>query len=257
MDQQAAAATVRSDFHQAQLQAETNEGLYKEGLIAGSDGEAVAGARRGARDAQRHRGEAGRDGGRRRQGADRRPAGQGRAARSPRRAEARRRRTPCTCAPGSRAFSGKLPVQVGQQVAPGSTLAKVAEPDEAEGRARDRRDPGQATSLIGQPASIDTRNGLVAGKVSRIDPAVLRTEPSPWTWPSRAAAPGRPAGPLRGRGDRARPAEGRALRRAAGVRPGEEPGRSLPPQRRRGRGGRAMQVRLGKSSVNTVEISRA
>jgi HlyD family secretion protein len=26
--------------------------------------------------------------------------------------------------------------------------------------------------LIGQPASIDTRNGLVAGKVSRIDPAV-------------------------------------------------------------------------------------
>src|ERR1700694_3404061 len=34
MDQQAAAATIRSDYHQAQLQAETNEGLFKEGLLA-------------------------------------------------------------------------------------------------------------------------------------------------------------------------------------------------------------------------------
>ncbi len=35
MDQEATAASVESDFHQAQLQAETNEGLYKEGLVAG------------------------------------------------------------------------------------------------------------------------------------------------------------------------------------------------------------------------------
>ncbi len=34
LDQQAAAATVESDFHQAQLQAQTNEGLFKEGLVA-------------------------------------------------------------------------------------------------------------------------------------------------------------------------------------------------------------------------------
>src|SRR5262249_53291887 len=34
LDQKAAAATVESDYHQAQLQAETNEGLYKEGLLA-------------------------------------------------------------------------------------------------------------------------------------------------------------------------------------------------------------------------------
>ena len=35
LDQQAAAATVESDFHQAELQAETNRGLFKEGLVAG------------------------------------------------------------------------------------------------------------------------------------------------------------------------------------------------------------------------------
>jgi HlyD family secretion protein len=34
LDQQAAAATVESDYHQAELQAETNEGLFKEGLVA-------------------------------------------------------------------------------------------------------------------------------------------------------------------------------------------------------------------------------
>jgi len=34
LDQKATAATVQSDFTQAQLQAETNEGLFKEGLIA-------------------------------------------------------------------------------------------------------------------------------------------------------------------------------------------------------------------------------
>ena len=42
MDQQAAAATVRSDYHQAQLQAETNQGLYKEGLVALRDAIAAA-----------------------------------------------------------------------------------------------------------------------------------------------------------------------------------------------------------------------
>src|SRR5262249_31805501 len=34
MDQQAAAATVESDFHQAELQEQTNEDLSKQGLIA-------------------------------------------------------------------------------------------------------------------------------------------------------------------------------------------------------------------------------
>lgn len=65
----------------------------------------------------------------------------------------------------------QLPVEVGQRVTPGTTLARVARPEPlkaelkiAETQARD--------VLLGQPAKIDTRNGVVEGKVLRIDPAV-------------------------------------------------------------------------------------
>jgi HlyD family secretion protein len=71
-------------------------------------------------------------------------------------------------------FAGVLqlvPVDVGQQVAPGANLARVADPSRlkaelkiAETQAKDIQ-PGQS-------ASIDTRNGIVAGKVVRIDPSV-------------------------------------------------------------------------------------
>ena len=65
-----------------------------------------------------------------------------------------------------------LPVQVGQRLAAGSTLAKVAEPDRL--KAELKISETQAKDLmVGQPVSIDTRNGLVAGKVIRIDPAVV------------------------------------------------------------------------------------
>jgi RND family efflux transporter MFP subunit len=64
-----------------------------------------------------------------------------------------------------------LPHQVGEHVAPGVTLAKVVQPDQlkaslkiAETQARDIQ--------IGQPAEIDTHNGTIPGKVTRIDPAV-------------------------------------------------------------------------------------
>jgi len=64
-----------------------------------------------------------------------------------------------------------LPHQVGEHVAPGTTLAKVVQPDQlkaslkiAETQARDIQ--------IGQPASIDTHNGVIPGRVERIDPAV-------------------------------------------------------------------------------------
>ncbi|MGA9475783.1 MAG: HlyD family efflux transporter periplasmic adaptor subunit [Terriglobales bacterium] len=64
-----------------------------------------------------------------------------------------------------------LPLQVGQHVLPGTMLAKVVEPDHlmatvkiAETQARDVQ--------IGEPASVDTHNGVIAGAVMRVDPAV-------------------------------------------------------------------------------------
>ena len=64
-----------------------------------------------------------------------------------------------------------LPVQVGQHVLPGAMIAKVVQPDHLmaelkvpETQARDVQ--------IGEPASVDTHNGVVSGTVMRVDPAV-------------------------------------------------------------------------------------
>jgi len=65
----------------------------------------------------------------------------------------------------------QVPVEVGEQVAPGTRLARVAEPGRLKAEVRIAETQARDI-LIGQPASIDTRNGIIAGKVSRIDPAV-------------------------------------------------------------------------------------
>ena len=63
-----------------------------------------------------------------------------------------------------------LTLQLGQWVPEGTTLAKVVQPGKL--KAVLRIPESQAKDVvIGQKASIDTRNGLVAGRVSRKDPA--------------------------------------------------------------------------------------
>jgi HlyD family secretion protein len=64
------------------------------------------------------------------------------------------------------------PLQVGQHVTVGTSVAEVVQPDKlkaalniAETQAHDIQ--------LGQPAEIDTHNGIVPGHVTRIDPAVL------------------------------------------------------------------------------------
>jgi multidrug efflux pump subunit AcrA (membrane-fusion protein) len=65
----------------------------------------------------------------------------------------------------------ELPLHVGQHVSPGTMLAKVVQPNHlmaelkvAETQARDVQ--------IGEPASVDTHNGVIAGSVMRVDPGV-------------------------------------------------------------------------------------
>jgi len=64
-----------------------------------------------------------------------------------------------------------LPLQVGQHVQPGTMLAKVVQPNHlmatlkiSETQARDVQ--------FGEPAAIDTHNGIISGTVMRVDPAV-------------------------------------------------------------------------------------
>ena len=64
----------------------------------------------------------------------------------------------------------QVPVEVGQQVQPGTNLVRVADPTRL--KAELRIAETQARDLaIGQIAAVDTRNGIIPGKVIRIDPA--------------------------------------------------------------------------------------
>ena len=72
---------------------------------------------------------------------------------------------------GDRGVLQTMNVEIGQWVTPGTVLAKVIRPEKLEAelyipevRAKDVR--------IGQEARIDTHNGIIDGRVSRIDPAV-------------------------------------------------------------------------------------
>jgi HlyD family secretion protein len=63
-------------------------------------------------------------------------------------------------------------LQVGQRVTPSSTLAKIVQP--AKLKAEIKIAETQAKDVqIGQIAAIDTRNGIIPGRVVRVDPSVL------------------------------------------------------------------------------------
>lgn len=64
-----------------------------------------------------------------------------------------------------------VPAEVGQSVTPGTNLARVADPTNL--KAPLRIAETQAKDIqIGQMARVDTRNGVITGLVARIDPAV-------------------------------------------------------------------------------------
>jgi len=169
LDQKAAAATVQSDFTQAQLQAETNEGLFKEGLIAEitlklSRVRAEELATRNELEKQRLA--VAEDSARAQIEAQEAHVEQLRAL-------AQLKRTQMDALNVRAGIPGVLQevtVQVGQRVTPGTALAKVVQPNKL--KAQLKIAETQAKDIeIGQPASIDTRNGIVEGKVSRVDPS--------------------------------------------------------------------------------------
>lgn len=65
----------------------------------------------------------------------------------------------------------EVPVEVGQQVDAGANLARVANPGRLKAEIKVRETEARDVA-VGQPATVDTRNGVIAGRVSRIDPAV-------------------------------------------------------------------------------------
>ncbi len=66
----------------------------------------------------------------------------------------------------------QVPIELGQQVSMGQMVARITNPNKL--MARLQIPQGQARDVrIGLPAEIDTYNGVVSGRVSRIEPTVM------------------------------------------------------------------------------------
>ena len=73
---------------------------------------------------------------------------------------------------GTEGVLQQVMVEVGQRVAQGTPLAKVVQPWRLKAALQIQETQAKDV-MIGQPVEIDTRNGIVKGKVARIDPSVI------------------------------------------------------------------------------------
>jgi HlyD family secretion protein len=171
MDQKAAAATVGADHHQAQLQAQTDKSLYDLGVISGLTYSASKGKAEELtirNDLEKQRLTLNEKAIETQLSVQQTKVDQAKALLGLK----QKQLDALNVRAGISGVLAELPHQVGEHVAPGTTLAKVVQLDQlkaslkiAETQARDIQ--------IGQPAEIDTHNGVIDGKVMRIDPAVL------------------------------------------------------------------------------------
>jgi HlyD family secretion protein len=74
--------------------------------------------------------------------------------------------------PGIDGMLQELDVEVGQKVTMGTVLARVAQPTHLKAQLKIAETQAKDI-LIGQKASVDTHNGVIPGHVTRIDPAVV------------------------------------------------------------------------------------
>ncbi len=170
MNQKAGAATVTADYSQAKLQSETDKALYDLGVISGlaykaSKGKADELTTRNNIEDERLAIN---------QKAIESQMAEQQAKVDQMRALAELKQKQLDALKVRAGIDGvlvDLPLQVGQHVLPGAMLAKVVQPNHliaelkiAETQARDIQ--------IGQPSAVDTHNGVVAGTVMRVDPAV-------------------------------------------------------------------------------------
>ncbi len=170
MAQQAEAARVAADHHQARLQAEADAALAKEGLIAELTlklSTVRAQELEGRAEIERRRLEIVSESSAAQMAVQQARVDRLRSAHQLRRAQVEGLRVRA----GTEGVLQQVPVEVGQRVAAGTNLARVAEPGHL--KAEVRIAETQARDIqIGQTASIDTRNGIIPGHVTRIDPAV-------------------------------------------------------------------------------------
>ncbi len=170
LQQRAAAATIEAEFRKARMQAEMNQALAERQLVSELvrrqsqlDAEELA-VRRALSDEQLAA---------RSQGGVAQMAVQQSAVEQARAVVALRGRQvdDLRVRAGIAGVLQLVAVDVGQQVATGASLARVANPGRLKAEVKIAESQARDVS-IGQRASIDTHNGVVRGRVARIDPSV-------------------------------------------------------------------------------------
>lgn len=167
---EAAAASARADYEQTRLRAAVNEKLYEQGLLTNLD---LQLSRINAEQSvTRYEIEQKRLGFAKESTGPQLAIKEGEVGRV--RAQARLKRDEFAALAVKAGMSGVLqvlPVEIGSQIGPGANLARVADPTRL--KAEVRIAETQAKDIqIGQVAQVDTRNGIVEGRVARVDPSV-------------------------------------------------------------------------------------
>jgi HlyD family secretion protein len=169
LSQRAAAAQVEADFSEAKLEAEANRELSKDGLI--SEIELRRAEIRASQLENRHGIEQERLIKTGESSIAQLGAQQARLRQAEALANLRLRELESLkVRPSISGVLQQVPVEEGQQVTPGTNLARVARPDVL--KAELRIAETQAKDIVeGLEARIDTRNGIISGRVKRVDPA--------------------------------------------------------------------------------------
>ena len=146
----------------------------------------------------------------------------------------------------------QVPVDVGQRVSAGAILARVVQPEKL--KAELKIPETQAKDVaIGQVASVDTRNGIIEGHVSRIDPAAVNGTVTVDVKLEGGLPPGaRPDLSVDGTIEIERLTDVLYVGRPTFGQPNSQI--SLFRLDGDGKGATRAQVKLGRSSVNTIEI---
>jgi len=169
LTQQAQVASIESDFKQAQMDAEANDALAKQRLVSAllqKQSQLRADTLRTRYEIEKKRYAMASDSIEGRTRVQQAAVDQARAVSDLHQT----RLMALKVRPGFAGVLQQVPIDVGQRVAPGQNLARVADPGRLKAELKIAETQAKDVE-IGQLAQIDTRNGVIPGRVSRKDPA--------------------------------------------------------------------------------------
>jgi HlyD family secretion protein len=175
LTEESAIATLKSDYEQAHLEAEADENLAKEGLVAiltAKQSRAKADDLAAHLEIEKQRLKISEDSARAQVAAQQAIIEKDQALLQLKRAQVEGLQVRAGIDGVLQQIGDTTTLQVGQRVTPTATLAKIVQPSKLKAEVKIAETQAKDI-LIGQVAEVDTRNGIIPGHVTRVDPAVI------------------------------------------------------------------------------------